>query len=71
MNMYLSIPEPRFVLQISQPPQIAQNWFCIQNLHMDLSLQIKKNGLEICSLVSEVLNKQTTLHKSFLHTHVT
>ena len=33
MNMYLSISEPRFVLQISQPPKIVQNWFCIQNLH--------------------------------------
>ena len=29
MNMYLSIPESRFVLQISQPPKITQNWFCI------------------------------------------
>ena len=42
MNIYLSTPEPRFVLQISQPPKIAQHWFCIQNLLMDLSLQKKK-----------------------------
>ena len=48
MNIYLSISEPGFVLQISQPPKIAQNWFGIQNWHMDLSFQRKKNGLEIC-----------------------
>ena len=42
MNMYLSISEHSFVVQISQPPKIAQNWFCIQNLHMDLSFQKKK-----------------------------
>ena len=24
------------------PPKIAQKWFCIQNLHMDLSFQEKK-----------------------------
>ena len=42
MNVYLSLPEPRFVSLISQPPKIAQNWFCIQNLHMYLSFQKKK-----------------------------
>ena len=62
MNMYLSIPEPRIVSLISQPPKIAQNWFCIQNLHMYLSFQKKKNGLEICSLIPEILNKQTFEH---------
>ena len=40
--MYLSISEPGFVLQITQLPLIAQNWFCIQNLHMDLSFQKEK-----------------------------
>ena len=39
VNMYLYISEPSFNLQISQPPEIAQNWFCIQNLHMDPSFQ--------------------------------
>ena len=39
VNMYLYISEPGFNLQISQPPEIAQNWFCIQNLHMDPSFQ--------------------------------
>ena len=34
--------ESYFVLQISQPPKIAEKWFCIQNLHMDLSFQEKK-----------------------------
>ena len=27
---------------ISPPPKIAQNWFCIQNLHTDLSFQKNK-----------------------------
>ena len=31
-----------FVLWISQLPKITQNWFCIQNLCMDLSFQEKK-----------------------------
>ena len=30
---------PLFVLKISQLPKVAQNWFCIQNLHMDFSFQ--------------------------------
>ena len=46
MNMYFSMPETNFVLQISQPPEITQNWFCIQNLHMDLSFQKKKTVLK-------------------------
>ena len=41
-DMTLSISESYFVLQISQSPNIAQKWFCIQNLHMDLSFQKKK-----------------------------
>ena len=46
MNTYFSIPEPLFVLQISQLPKVAQNWFCIQNLHMELSFQKKKTVLK-------------------------
>ena len=42
MNMNLSVSEPNFVLQISQPPDIAEILFCIQNLHMNLSFQKKK-----------------------------
>ena len=34
--------ESYFVLQISQPPKIAQKWFRIQNLHMNLIFQEKK-----------------------------
>ena len=34
--------ESYFVLQISQPPKVAQKWFCIQNLHMGLSFQEKE-----------------------------
>ena len=41
-DMTLSISESYFVYQISQAPNIAQKWFCIQNLHMDLSFQKKK-----------------------------
>ena len=41
-NMTLTISEPHFVFQISKPPNIAQKWFCIQSLHMDLSFQKKK-----------------------------
>ena len=37
-----SVQEPRFVLQISRPPLIAQKGFCIQNLHMGLSFLEKK-----------------------------
>ena len=38
--MYTS--EPYIVFQISQPTNIAQKWFCIRNLQMDLSFQEKK-----------------------------
>ena len=44
MNMNLSISEPHFVLQISQPTNIAQKRLCIQNLYMDLSFQKKKTA---------------------------
>ena len=42
MNINLPISELHFVLQISQPPNITQKWFCIQNLHMDISFQKKQ-----------------------------
>ena len=38
-------------------PNIKQNWCCIQNYHMDLGSQKKKNGLEFCFLVPEISNK--------------
>ena len=41
-NMTLSISEPHFAWQIFQPPNIAQKWFCIQSLHMDLGFQKEK-----------------------------
>ena len=53
-NMPLSILEPNVVLRISQSLNIAQKWFCIKNLHMDLSFQKKKNSLEIRFLVPEI-----------------
>ena len=42
MNINLSPSEPHFIFQISQPPNIGQKWFCIQNLQMDLSFQEEK-----------------------------
>ena len=57
MNMNLSISEPNFVLQISQSPNIAQKWFCIPYIWI-LVFRRKKNDLEICSLIPEILNKQ-------------
>ena len=42
MKMNWSNSEPYFVFQISQPPNIAEKCFCIQNLQMDLSFQEKK-----------------------------
>ena len=33
-------------MQISQPPKIAQKWFCTQNLRMDLSFQEEKKLFE-------------------------
>ena len=32
-----------FVFQISQPPEITQEWSCIQKLHIDLNSQNKRN----------------------------
>ena len=37
MNLNLSTSELHFVFQISQPPNIAQKWFFMQNLQMDLN----------------------------------
>ena len=31
--------KPDFVSQTSQPPGMAQKWFCIQNLQIDLSFK--------------------------------
>ena len=41
-NLTLSVSESHFVMQISHLPNIAQKWFCTQNLHMGLSFQKKK-----------------------------
>ena len=42
IKINFSVSKPYFVLTISRPPKIAQKWFCIQNLRMDLSFQKKK-----------------------------
>ena len=42
MNINFSTSEAHFVSQISQPPERTQNWFCIQNLPMDLSFHGEK-----------------------------
>ena len=39
IKLNLSTSEPPFVFQISQPTNIAQKWFCMENLRMDLSKQ--------------------------------
>ena len=44
-----------FVLQISRTPNIAQKWFCIQNLLMDLSFQKEKNDLIVWYIHVSVL----------------
>ena len=44
-NMTFSISEPHFVLQISQPPNIAQKRFCTQNLHIWVSFFRRKKRL--------------------------
>ena len=36
INLDLFTSEPHFVFQISFLPNIAQKWFCVQNLPMDL-----------------------------------
>ena len=46
MNMKSIVLETNFVSQISQPPGLAQKWFCIQNLRMDLSVQQKQTVCE-------------------------
>ena len=51
--------EPHFVLQISQPPGFAQQWFYIYDLCMDLSFQKKKLvGKSISQLLKYVTNNQ-------------
>ena len=45
----------------------TEKWFCTQNLHMDISFQKKKNGLENCVLVPERLNKYNT---NTFHTNI-
>ena len=42
MNINFSTAKDDFVSQISQPPERTQNWFCIQNLPLNLSFQGKK-----------------------------
>ena len=42
MNMIFIDSVIHFVLQISQPREIAQKWFCIQYVRMDLSFQGNK-----------------------------
>ena len=48
IDLNLSISQPYFVFQISQPPNMAQKWFCIQHSQMDLSFQERKT---VCNSV--------------------
>ena len=63
LNLNLSSLEPYFVFQICQSPQI---WFCIPNVHMDLSFKKKKwfvyplhgiHSFDVGEFVRSVLNK--------------
>ena len=49
INLDLFTSEPHFVFQISFLPNIAQKWFCMQNLRSDLSFQEKKT---VCKSVT-------------------
>ena len=49
INLNLSISQPYFVFKISQPPNMAQKWLCIQRSQMDLSFQERKT---VCNSVS-------------------
>ena len=57
MILNLCTSELHFVFQISQPPNIAQKWFCIQILRMDLSSQGNKqfvnllHGLKVTTIL--------------------
>ena len=56
MILNLCTSERHFVFQISQPPNIAKNWFCLLILRMDLSSQGKKqfvnplHGLKVTTI---------------------
>ena len=56
----MSISDPHFVCQISQPPNIGQKWFCILNLHMDLSFQEKKTACKSVTWFSIYGNYRNT-----------
>ena len=45
INLNLSTSEPHFVFQISLLSNIAQKWFCMQNVRRDLCFQEKKNPI--------------------------
>ena len=53
--MNLCVKKNHFVSQTSQPPQIVQKWFCIQNVRMDLSFKEKKT---VCNFVVWFLKYQ-------------
>ena len=65
-NTTLSISKPYFVLQISQPANIEHKWFCIQNLHMDLSFQRKKRFRNLFIGFGDI--QQTNILTFFLNT---
>ena len=56
MNMNSSISEPDFVLYISQLPNILQNG-SVFRIYIWISVFRRKNGLEIRSLVPQILCK--------------
>ena len=60
VNLNLSTSEPYFVFQISQPQNLAQIWFCIQNLQMDISFKEKKMVCESVAWFTSYSNSRDT-----------
>ena len=60
VNLNLSTSEPYFVFQISLPPNLAQIWFCIQNLQMDFSFKEKKNSCKSVAGFTSYSNSRDT-----------
>ena len=60
MNINFSTSEAHFVSQISQPPERTQNWFCIQNLPMDLSFLEKETAYKSVTWFTSYGNSRDT-----------
>ena len=59
MNIYLSIPEPHIVFHDISAPQNRTKLVLYSKFTYVSQFSEEKNGLEICSFVPEIFNKQT------------